>query len=217
MKLSVSKRPSPAIIVAVAALAFAMVGTAVAGTDGLSAKLTKSKVKSIAKKQADKELKANVSGSHVNLADSATSANSANSANTANTAANAQAVGGQTVTKVFTKIAAGTGATNAFIGNGLTVTVACPAGSLAINATTSVDDSYIGSNLDDSATIHGNRSSDFDIGDNFNPLGGGARGEGTITYSQPDGHYVNLVIGADDSNTFGTFNGCVVVGTATSG
>ena len=61
MKVSVTKRPSPAIIVAVVALAFAMVGTAVAGTDGLSAKLTKSKVKSIAKKQADKELKANVS------------------------------------------------------------------------------------------------------------------------------------------------------------
>ena len=77
MKVSVSKRPSPAIIVAVVALAFAMVGTAIAGTDGLSAKLTKSKVKSIAKKQADKELKANVSGSHVNLADNATNATSA--------------------------------------------------------------------------------------------------------------------------------------------
>ena len=77
MKVSVTKRPSPAIIVAVVALAFAMVGTAVAGTDGLSAKLTKSKVKSIAKKQADKELKANVSGSHVNLADNATNATTA--------------------------------------------------------------------------------------------------------------------------------------------
>ena len=65
-------KPSPAMVVAVCALAFAMVGTAVAGTDGLNAKITKSKVKSIAKKQADKELKANVAGSHVNLADKAT-------------------------------------------------------------------------------------------------------------------------------------------------
>ena len=83
MKLSVTKRPSPAIVVAVVALAFAMVGTAVAGTDGLSAKLTKSKVKKIAKKQADKELKANVSGSHVNLADNATNATNGGQRHTA--------------------------------------------------------------------------------------------------------------------------------------
>ena len=40
-------------MLAVLALVFAMVGTAIAGTDGLSGKITKSKVKSIAKKQAD--------------------------------------------------------------------------------------------------------------------------------------------------------------------
>ena len=51
-----------------------MVGSAVAGTDGLSSKITKSKVKKIAKKQANKQLKANVSGSHVNTADNATNA-----------------------------------------------------------------------------------------------------------------------------------------------
>ena len=38
-------KPSPAMVVAVCALAFAMVGTAVAGTDGLNEKITKSKVK----------------------------------------------------------------------------------------------------------------------------------------------------------------------------
>ena len=70
MSLDFSKRPSPALIVAVCALAFAMVGTAVA-SDGAVSKITKSKVKSIAKKQADKRLKANVSGSHVNIADNA--------------------------------------------------------------------------------------------------------------------------------------------------
>ncbi len=51
--------------------------------------MTKSKVKTIAKKQADKQLKANVSGSHVNEADHATSANTANNANNANNATNA--------------------------------------------------------------------------------------------------------------------------------
>jgi hypothetical protein len=75
MRLDFSKRPSPALIVAVCALAFAMVGTAVA-SDGAVNKLTKSKVKKIAKKQADKRLKANVAGSHVNTADNANNANS---------------------------------------------------------------------------------------------------------------------------------------------
>ncbi len=69
--------PSPAMVVAVAALAFALVGTAVAANEGIFPKLTKSKVKTIAKKQADKELKKNVNGSHVNLADTATTADDA--------------------------------------------------------------------------------------------------------------------------------------------
>ncbi len=79
--------PSPAIAVAVIALVFAVAGSAIAGTDGLSEKLTKSKVKSIAKKQADKQLKANVAGSHVNTADTAT--NAENATNLGGTAASA--------------------------------------------------------------------------------------------------------------------------------
>jgi hypothetical protein len=90
MSLNTRTRPSPAMIVAAAALCFALVGTAVAGTDSVSRALTKSKVKKIAKKQADKQLKANVSGSHVNLADQATNANNANNANNAQNATNAQ-------------------------------------------------------------------------------------------------------------------------------
>jgi hypothetical protein len=82
MKSFSTSRPSPAIIVAVIALVFALVGSAVAGTDGLSSKITKSKVKSISKKQADKELKANISGSHVNTADTATTATKATDADT---------------------------------------------------------------------------------------------------------------------------------------
>ncbi len=57
-----------------------MVGSAIAGTDGVSSKITKSKVKKISKKQADKELKANVSGSHVNLGRQATTATTATNA-----------------------------------------------------------------------------------------------------------------------------------------
>jgi hypothetical protein len=82
------KGPSPALIVAVAAMAFALVGTAVAANDGsIYPKLSKSKVKKIAKKQATKQLKANVNNSHVNLADEATTAATADEATTAETAA----------------------------------------------------------------------------------------------------------------------------------
>lgn len=49
-----ARRPSPAMALAALALVFAMVGTAVAGTDGLTNKITKPKVKTIAKKQIDK-------------------------------------------------------------------------------------------------------------------------------------------------------------------
>jgi hypothetical protein len=85
-------RPSSAMVVAVLAIAFGLVGTAVAANDGtLYPKLTKSKVKKIANKQAKKQLKANVNNSHVNLADQATNADNAT---TANTATNAQQLGG---------------------------------------------------------------------------------------------------------------------------
>jgi hypothetical protein len=61
------------MIVAALALVFAMVGTAVAGTDGISSKLTKSKVKKIAKKQANKQITARAPGLAVASAASADS------------------------------------------------------------------------------------------------------------------------------------------------
>jgi len=212
-------RPSPAIVLAVLALVFAMVGSAVAGTDGLSSKITKSKVKKISKKQANKALKANVSGSHVNTADNATNATHATNADNATNATNAASVGGQTATKLFTKIPSGTGATTVFSGNGLTLSAACPGGALTFTATTSVNDSDLGS-----AVINGGadapggvRVSDFDVGDTEDILEPLPRGAGTFTYSQPSGTFVSGQFFADDSNTFGGFDGCVVVGSAISG
>lgn len=92
--------PSPAMVLAAIALSFAIAGTAVAGTDAVSGKITKSKVKKVAKKQADKELRANVSGSHVNLADSATNATNAANAENANNANNANNLGGKSAADV---------------------------------------------------------------------------------------------------------------------
>ena len=82
-------RPSPAIVIAVLALGFAMVGSAVAGTEGLSQKLTKSKVKKIARRQANKVLgqsAADLSVAKAKEADHATTADRANNAEHANNA-----------------------------------------------------------------------------------------------------------------------------------
>ncbi len=68
-----SSKPSPAIVLAVIALVFAIAGSAVAGTAGLSSKITKSKVKKI----ADKRINALAPGLSVAKAASATSAASA--------------------------------------------------------------------------------------------------------------------------------------------
>jgi hypothetical protein len=56
MKLSTASRPSPALVLAALALVFAMVGTAIAGPDAISNKITKPKVKKISKKQANKAI-----------------------------------------------------------------------------------------------------------------------------------------------------------------
>lgn len=54
MRQSKASRPSPVFIVAVLALVAAFAGTAIAGPDAISNKVTKSKVKTIAKKQINK-------------------------------------------------------------------------------------------------------------------------------------------------------------------
>lgn len=50
------KRPSPAIVIAVVALVAALAGTAVAGPGATTSKITRSKVKTIANKQINKQL-----------------------------------------------------------------------------------------------------------------------------------------------------------------
>ena len=92
MTLIKSHRPSPWMLVAVAALAFAMVGTAIAGTDAVS-KLTKSKVRSIADKEIDKK----AGGLSVAKAKEADHAKTADSATTAS---NANALGGKSLAQV---------------------------------------------------------------------------------------------------------------------
>lgn len=56
MHLNSGTRPSAAMIVAVAALSLALVGTAVAGPDAITSAVTKKSVKKVAKKQANKQI-----------------------------------------------------------------------------------------------------------------------------------------------------------------
>ncbi len=189
-------RPSPAMIVAFVALALALTGSiAAAGTNGLYAKVTKSKVKQIAKKQIKK------AAPGLSVAK----------------AKDAAAVGGQTAHKMFTKIPSGTGPTTVLQANGLTLTASCAGGALQFDATTSVNDSIFRSSVQDVISLGGNRISNFDTTDTINVIAGLARGEGTFTYSQPDGTYVSGTFATDDSQTFDSFDGCVVVGAAFSG
>ena len=81
------RRPSAAFVVAVFALCFAVVGSAIAGTEASKKALSKSQVKKISKKQADKEINKKAPGlsvAHATSADSATSATSASTATNAN-------------------------------------------------------------------------------------------------------------------------------------
>jgi hypothetical protein len=63
------------MVVAVVALSFALVGSAVAGTESLKKAVTKSKVRQIAKKQANKRINKRESSLNVNSAKSAGVAN----------------------------------------------------------------------------------------------------------------------------------------------
>ena len=83
------RRPSPAMVVAVLALAFAVVGTAMAGVATISVlgKQEKKQVKKIARKQANAQITARARGLSVSHATTADSANSAAAANSATTGA----------------------------------------------------------------------------------------------------------------------------------
>jgi len=80
------RRPSAAFVVAVFALCFALVGSAIAGTDSAKKALSKSQVKKIAKKQANKAITKAAPGlsvAHATSADTATNATNASHATNA--------------------------------------------------------------------------------------------------------------------------------------
>lgn len=124
MTLSVSKRPSPAVLLAAAAMCFALVGTAVAANP--VAKLTKKKVAAIAKQEIDK-------------AASGLSVSKAKTADSATNAANAAALGGVPAASYLDSITLSAAVADPPLPgfdsvNQKEAVAACPAGTVAIGA-----------------------------------------------------------------------------------
>ncbi len=94
MESSVTRRPSPAIVVAILALVAALAGTAIAGTNVLTKPVSKKVVKKIATKQV-KKLAPGLAVASANTAGHAGAADTAGRANVADTAGDANALGGQ--------------------------------------------------------------------------------------------------------------------------
>jgi hypothetical protein len=213
MRLDFSKRPSPALIVAVCALAFAMVGTAVA-SNGAVSKITKSKVKSISKKQADKELKANVAGSHVNTADKATNADSATNATNAVNAVN---VGGLRIAKFSGQSNVAVTDQVVFTGGGLTLQFDCfGAGTnIDIQAVAAANNGRISQNeIQTGSTAVFSQDNDFDAGQEFDLMPGGTDiAVGTMAFHAADGTVATAEYRADE----GGAQGCTWDGTITFG
>jgi hypothetical protein len=98
------------MVIAVIALSVALVGTAVAGPEALTRALTKSKVKKVARKQANKVLDERESALNVN------------------SAATAQSLDGVTVDRVFKQVPSGGAAQDVFTAGNARLTLACPGG-----------------------------------------------------------------------------------------
>jgi len=165
-----TSRPSPAFVVVVLALVTALAGTALAGTDALTRALTKSQVKKIVKKQADKRIKtlapgiadAQITARAPGIADAQVTARapglSVASAASADTAATATQLGRVTVQRQDFDIADGTSGA---------ATVSCPAGQQAIGGgvlgTTAGDDGRVVG----SRPVSGSSSGLLNNGDTF--------------------------------------------------
>jgi hypothetical protein len=163
MSLTPRTRPSAAMILACVALSFALAGSAIAGTDALTRAVSKSKVKKIAKKQANKAIDAAEPGLNVN------SANTADNATNATNADNADTVDGVSAAGIDYRSGASAAETTILDLGGLRMVASCPAGELTLLARTTIDDSVLrgfGKNVFNTPGVENDvRSTGFSVGD----------------------------------------------------
>ncbi len=127
-------RPSPAFVVSVIALTFAIGGGSFAVAAGLPGTADKKSDKKIAAAQDKalvpgivKHLAARLSVNHARSADNASTAGHASTADTASTAASAATAGGLTPIKIYAALPPNTATTNILNSHGFTITMACDA------------------------------------------------------------------------------------------
>lgn len=219
-------RPSPALMISLLALFVALGGTGyaaiiVTGKNVKNSSLTGKDVKNSS--LTGKDVKnSSLTGSDVTESKlgKVPSATTADSATTAGSAGSADTVGGLTLRKVAFRVAGGTANTTIFSGAGLTITASCLANNVALNATTSVQDSSIYTNVvdtdaDNVAAANDLESGTFDTGSLFNLLDTNDGNPGLITfnYEGADGRTVTGNLSADEGGS----PQCHVVGTVIAG
>jgi hypothetical protein len=218
--------PSPALVVATAALFVAMGGTGYAafhlGKSSVGAKqlkngaVTSSKIVGGAV-TSSKIANGAVTKSKVNLSGvTVPSAVHAGSADSATAAGNANTVGGEKIQKFFFKGTANTAPSVILHVDGLSISAGCDASSNPIIvANSDTTDTQLKISGDASGTVFANSwSTSGGPTRNLDLTGGHGLGNGTGTYSILDGHVVTFDYAFDDPNTYGTFTGCTVVGQA---
>ena len=210
-----NRKPSPAMIISVVALCFAMVGGAYA-----AGPLSKSQVKKIAKKVAKKEI--NKAAPGLSVAKAANADNATNATN-AQTAQNANSVDGASILVLNHRSGNVTDAVIGTIGE-VTFRVDCASGNETIEMTTTANDNDVSAISNDASATDGSASQidgdfqdSFDVGDVFvaGP-GAGAASDRiyNIVYAAASGKNVTATLSTEDAVAG---NNCVVSGTAISG
>lgn len=243
MRALIPHRLSPALIVAFLALLVALGGTGVAATSYISAKNIKKnsipgdrlksdtvtgkqvKESSLAKVPAAAAADTATNAANATNATNAQSAATAQTATTAQSAATAQSadkVGGVAVKQFAVKVATGAAATTVLQAGGVALKLTCPAGDPVLTATNvSGADNLMarGTFVSESASgLVG--TSDLDVADPPVALFDGvanARGTVVAAVAQDGAPSMTLSIALDDANTYGSFDGCSAVGSATIG
>jgi hypothetical protein len=194
-----------ALIVAAVALIFAIAGTAIAGPGSISSKISKAKVKKIAKKQ-------------INKAAPGLSVAKAVKADSADTAASADSVNGHQIFKIFAKIPVGSADQTIATFAGYTLSASCTAaGDLDRLLLVPPDTPF----TNQTSTGNGN------VGPVFSYGGGSAirmdsdgtnnntRGAASFSAARSDGIVLTGVIGFDNDPAFEQGSGCAVYGEVT--
>jgi hypothetical protein len=208
-KNTARKRPSASMVVAALALVLALAGSAIAGTDAATRKLSKAKISKIAKKQANGVLNVRAASLDVNSAKTAGAAQTAQTAQSAVDAENAAAVGGVRLVRLDYRGADQSAPQVIFDEGGLKITAECLASTeIAMTATTtengsSIYASHVATDFDEENPTTNDLEGEFDTNDAFNLMtaadtGLTDSGLTTFEFDAPNGSAVSGTFATDE-------------------